>query len=466
MRGNGARRALVPLAAAVMSGCLGATTEAADDFSLFGSAGPPGTSGPPAAQRNGGQLPSFLGADTLKALEAANSSREAPPSQPAAPTPAPHPAAAAAEPAKPDPAARRKAAEEQAKRRAEDIVRQKSRSGSAPPEQILTEDEIEAQQRADARQRQLLPPPDKAATFKPAAAAPGPAESIAPASAQLPAAGVPAQYPAASPTKAPSVATLLQVTPAKAAEPKLSAGDCAPPKVTAEAVPGGRARLALAAPCHGGKPMRLQYGDYAFERPLDASGQAAFLVDLFQGTGVPVAVVLGDSAPQAIALPPTDLEKVSKIAIVWTAPVNLDLHAFAYGAADRDPGHVWADAPSSLETARQASAKGQGQGFLSSADDGQAQGPKVEVYTYLHGAEDAPGTVAMALDYESRGTTPKGDTCGQGALASVPFDVIVVERGRLVSRESGIIAAASCGTTLATAARYARSAVPELRIRR
>lgn len=465
MRGNGARRALVPLAAAVMSGCLGATTEAADDFSLFGSAGPPGASGPPAAPRNGGQLPSFLGADTLKALEAANSSREAPPGQPSATTAAPPvPAAATAEPAKPDPAARRKAAEEQAKRRAEDIVRQKSRSGTAPPEQMLTEDEIEAQQRADARQRQLLPPPDKAATFKPAAASPGPAESIGPASARPPAPSAPTSAP--TPNKAPSVATLLQVTPAKAAEPKPTAGDCPPPKVTAEAVPGGRARLALAAPCHGGKPMRLQYGDYTFERPLDASGQAAFLVDLFQGTGVPVAIVLADSAPQTITLPPTDLEKVSKIAIVWTAPVNLDLHAFAYGAADRDPGHVWADAPSSLETARQASAKGQGQGFLSSADDGQAQGPKVEVYTYLHGSEDAPGTVAMALDYESRGTTPKGDTCGQGALASVPFDVIVVERGRLVSRESGIIAAASCGTTLATAARYARSAVPELRIRR
>ena len=391
----------------------------------------PASAQSPAPGRLEGRLPSFLGADMLKALETAGSEREK-------------------EHAKSRQQERRKAAEDDAKRRADDLIRRQSPEPEPPiaPELSLTAAEEDAKTRADTRFRELT-----------ATATPAPT----PAAADAPARSADTQAAPAAQASAP-VAALMR--PAGAAETTRTVGDCPPPRIAAEAVPAGRVRISIGAPCHASRQMRLVYGAYTFERPLDAKGDAVFLVDLFQGAEERIDIGLGEAPLAPVVLPPTDLDRVSKVAIAWTAPINLDLHAFAYAADERDPGHVWADAPSQSDAALTAAASGQGRGFLSSADDGHAPGTKVEVYTFVHGADDAPGTITMALDYESRGATPSGEACGQGALASVPFDVIVVERGRITARESALIGAAQCGQALATPARYARAAVPELRIRR
>jgi hypothetical protein len=72
----------------------------------------------------------------------------------------------------------------------------------------------------------------------------------------------------------------------------------------------------------------------------------------------------------------------------------------------------------------------------------------------------------MALDYASRGNVPEGEMCGEGRLASVDYEVIVLGRDGSVSRESGRIAGAPCGTALAEPVRYRRSVVPDLKIRK
>lgn len=383
-----------------------------------------------------GQLPSFLGADTLRALEAAGNARNkqtADPKQPARAEPARKPAAAPS-----------------------------GGTEQAPPaDEPLAAAEAEAKRRADERMRQLtgaakpVQPGEAAATSAALAPSPPPVGTASPpAAAQAPTPSVPAKP---APPRDPA---------SEARKPSPGVAGCGAPRITAEAAPAGRVRIAIAAPCQKGTVMRLAYGIYVFERPLDAEGEAVFLVDLFQGAGEAITVGFGDGEPQAVTLPATDLERVSKVAIAWKAPVNLDLHAYAYAADERDPGHVWAEAPASAEAALAAAATGQGRGFMSSADDGRGEGTKVEVYTFVHGSDEAPGTVALAVDYESRGATPGGDACGDGKLASVPFDIIVVERGRITTRESVVLGAAPCGITLAAAARYARSAVPELRIRK
>ncbi len=85
-----------------------------------------------------GRLPSFLGADMLKALETAGSEREK-------------------EQAKSRQQERRKAAEDDAKRRADDMIRRQSPEPEPPiaPELSLTAAEEDAKTRADTRFREL-----------------------------------------------------------------------------------------------------------------------------------------------------------------------------------------------------------------------------------------------------------------------------------------------------------------------
>lgn len=431
--------------------------------------------GPSGEQSPGARMPSFLGADTLRALESSGSTRRQPAAKPAAPKP---PADATTDGhrqtnvgSKPEdePMA---AAEKAAKLRSDEHLRllSKPSSGGTGGSRSATEAIVST---APAKEEPAKDEPVNEGPGKDKPRKDGPGKDAATARAALvaPMPGAPGQ--AAPPARAADGAAATATdtgrpSPAQAAPPAAATrlGDCPPPRIAADAVPAGRARISIVAPCAASAPMRLVYGPYTFERPLDDKGEAVFLVDLFQGASEPISIGVagGDAIP--VTLPATDLDRVSKVAVAWTAAVNLDLHAYAYAADDQDSGHVWAGAPLSAEAALAAAEMGAGRGFLSSADDGRAAGTKVEVYTFVHGADDAPGTITMALDYATRGTTPSGDTCGDGKLASVPFDVVVVERGRITTRDSGLIAAAPCGSALAASARYARAAVPELRIRR
>ena len=48
-----------------------------------------------------------------------------------------------------------------------------------------------------------------------------------------------------------------------------------------------------------------------------------------------------------------------------------------------------------------------GHGFISFASDGSGAGDHVEVYTFVHEANQTAGAVTLALDYESRSRHPR-----------------------------------------------------------
>ncbi len=154
---------------------------------------------------------------------------------------------------------------------------------------------------------------------------------------------------------------------------------------------------------------------------------------------------------------------LSKVAVIWQAPVNLDLHVYEYAARHGESGHVWPGAPSSADAAEaETRASKRGRGFLSTSDDGRGDGDKVEVYTFWHHAEQRSGLVATALDYETRGASPNADTCGSGVHASVVYETFILDPRGQLSRERGAIAPATCGSQLTGAGRYMEDAVPDL----
>lgn len=240
---------------------------------------------------------------------------------------------------------------------------------------------------------------------------------------------------------------------------------CPDPLVSAQPLPGGRSKVTVQSPCRRGQDVSLQYGPIAIRRTLDDKGAAELIADMFLGSDAETSVSFADGKQQRLRLAPGDLDEVTKVAIVWDAPVNLDLHAVEYAAANGEPGDVWSGAPRDAAISAALVARdGRGHGFMSSTDDGKEAGPKAEVFTFWQKKGQARGAIAMALDYETRGSVPDGETCGNGHYAQVSLEIIVRAIDGAISRQNGLIPSAPCGIALGTAARYQSGVIPDLRI--
>ncbi len=279
---------------------------------------------------------------------------------------------------------------------------------------------------------------------------------------------IPSALPPAGPSDKPggSDAKTAAAAPAGLAT-KPAAPACAAPVIETEALPAGRMRVAIKAPCRSGEEVRLTYAGAETLLRLDGSGSAAWVLDAFAGESEPLQARFADGASQSVAVKGLDFERLSKVAVIWRAPVDLDLHAFEYAALPGTKGHVWAKAAGSAEAARSAvGGDRRGHGFVSTTSDGRGDGDRLEVYTFLHADEQTGGTVGLAIDHATRGAEPDEATCGKGPLAEVAYTLVVLARGQPVRREGGLIAAAPCGKLLAPEVRFNQSALPTLKIRK
>ena len=260
-----------------------------------------------------------------------------------------------------------------------------------------------------------------------------------------------------------TVALIPQVVPAQpaAGAPVGTGAPCEATKAQISYLAGGVLRAVIASPCRKGQPVSVSYGGTKTVRKIDANGNAKFDVDLFLGNSQPVALSYLGGHTETVQPAAGDLADVFKIALIWDAPVNLDLHAFENGALAGKSGHLWAGSAGTPNAAKaQLTDNGRGGGFVSLSDDGAHEGSKVEVYTFYRSAEQPTGVVAMSLDYASRGDTPSGEYCGTGAHARVTYETVTWSPKGTTARERGAIASAACGVPLSS--RLIRDAVPDL----
>jgi hypothetical protein len=240
---------------------------------------------------------------------------------------------------------------------------------------------------------------------------------------------------------------------------------CPDALVSTEPLPGGRSNVSIQSPCRRGQQVNLRYGPIVMQQTLDDKGNAEFTADLFLGTDVETNVSFSDGNKQHIQLVAVDLDKVTKVGIVWDAPVNLALHAFEYAAAPGEAGDVWRGAPRDATTvAALITQDGRGHGFMSSVDASKAAGPKAEVFTFEKSNGQSRGAIAMGLDYETRGTEPGGEACGNGRYAQVAIQVIIRDPSGVIRRQNGLISSVPCGKALGPDARYQTGVVPDILI--
>jgi len=241
---------------------------------------------------------------------------------------------------------------------------------------------------------------------------------------------------------------------------------CPSPAITTEATAGGRTKIAVKSSCRANQTFEVKYGPIVTARALDGAGSAEVLLDLFLGSAAAATLTLADGEQLPLALAAQDLGDVTKVAIIWKSKVNLDLNAFEYAATTGEEGHVWAGAPRDAAAAAALVARdGRGHGFMSSTDDGQHEGAKVEVFTLMRSKGQDKGTIAMALDYAASGA-PSSGACVAGSEAEVAVEIVVRDFDGVVTHEDGVIPAAACASASPASGRYLRGIIPDLRIRR
>ena len=263
--------------------------------------------------------------------------------------------------------------------------------------------------------------------------------------------------------KPPTSVALAAKVPGQVGAPAASCGNV---EVSTRPLPAGQMRLELTSKCRAGQRVSLRYAGVTFVRAFDNAGYLGFTLDCFAGAEPGLQIAFEDRTTKNVPVVAQDLKAVTKIALIWQAGINLDLHAYEYAAKHGSRGHIWAEAAGSLEASFvQTKNGGRGHGFMSITDDGKTSGDHVEVYTFWHKTGQKFGLVTTAVDYNTRGDIPEGETCGNGEHANVAYQSVIRTRKGKVSMERGTIAGIACGTRLSVLTRYIRAAVRDLRIR-
>jgi hypothetical protein len=229
----------------------------------------------------------------------------------------------------------------------------------------------------------------------------------------------------------------------------------------------GRAELVVDSDCRRFQDMRIRYAGMEFVRTIDENGRLDFILDCIAGDAVPVEFVFADGSRLSRKPTALDLDKVTKLAVIWNAPVNLDLHAFEYAAAPGSQGDVWEGSPSSeADMAKRLALDKRGHGFITTSSTGKENGTKLEVYTFWHQPGQKSGVINMALDYESRAKGPRDpETCGTGLYSDVEYEAVLLERNGAAKRFFAKFASLDCSIQLRGSDRYNHKTVPEIFVR-
>ena len=178
--------------------------------------------------------------------------------------------------------------------------------------------------------------------------------------------------------------------------------------------------LAFADACAARREISFSHAGLSFRTRADKAGHVALNVPALQTPALFTAAYGDDHASASAPVP--DLARVDRLAVSWSGPAPLELHAFEFGAGYGDPGHVWTGWPGQHPGAG---------GRIDLLGDAGATDPhRVQVYSF------PAGTALRSKDVRLRLEMPvKPATCGHvvaartlgvtGGQASPPMEISV-----------------------------------------
>lgn len=250
-----------------------------------------------------------------------------------------------------------------------------------------------------------------------------------------------------------------KLPPAPAAAAPVTSGGCAP-VVSTRPGQGGMVRVDLTADCYASRPFALLHAGLEFGGRFSADGIAALEIPVLEiSTEISARFEDGEVVSAPLNLDLRSVEQTHHIAIAWTAPVNLDLHAFEYSAGFGADGHVWEQNPRDFRDVRRP-----GGGFHTSYPAAVIDGQSIEIYTFWANRRTRPGFMRIVVDHASRGDVANGEFCGQGPLTSPGYSVLRAERGVVTDRVRSGFTPATCGQNISVDVRYSNGALTDLQI--
>lgn len=193
--------------------------------------------------------------------------------------------------------------------------------------------------------------------------------------------------------------------------------------MTASPAAGGTVQLRIEAPCLPSARIRISHQGLAADYFSSSSGIIETVFPAFTVSAKFEASLPSGQVLSVIADIP-EAEGYEHMASMWQGTEGLTVHAFEFGAAQGQNGHVWNGAARIPEVAD----SGRG-GFLLSLGTGNwSDGAKAEVYSFPVSESVQKGSVRIAL---GASVTPR--TCGQeiqattlqigDGLPGVPVDI-------------------------------------------
>ena len=244
-----------------------------------------------------------------------------------------------------------------------------------------------------------------------------------------------------------------------AARPSAAAPCAEPPELILDVMPAGLTEVAIDAPCHAGTVAELSYDGLRIAVALDGAGAGTVTAVGFQRTTDAVLRFAGGEII-GINLPFVDTGRIERVALIWEMPVELELHAFEFGARPRSDGHVRPDRPRSFGDVRR-----RGGGYLLEYQPVGSVGQRFSVYTYWRRHGSRSGVVKLKLDFASRDGAGGKDTCSGGAHAEPEFTVLRSVAGKLERPRRRRLAPLDCAVVVGiagTADRFIGDAIDDM----
>ncbi len=111
-------------------------------------------------------------------------------------------------------------------------------------------------------------------------------------------------------------------------------------RMSASARPGASIAVFISSRCRAGQVATLSHADFSFSVRADDRGVLSAIVPAFTSLAT-IEVIFEDGATASAQISLRDASELERLAIVWSAPVNLDLHAFEGDATEDSEGHIW-----------------------------------------------------------------------------------------------------------------------------
>ncbi len=159
--------------------------------------------------------------------------------------------------------------------------------------------------------------------------------------------------------------------------------------LNATAMPAAMVALDVMAPCRTNAAVQIMHSGLNFEAETDALGLLTMDIPAFE-TPAFFSVTFEDGVEETVLVGLPDLLEFDRIGLSWEGAMGLELHAMEFGAEFGGEGHVWHEAPASVD----AAISGEG-GFLTQIASG---GTYAEIYTLPRATLREGDSVRLSID--------------------------------------------------------------------